>query len=171
MGAFSSSQMTVYALQPGRGFQQAAAVRGEQFDGFPVRDGWSVYRQFAPAVHQTGRAHRLRRGREMSEVGGIHRAQFPGAVHSLLQSSLRLRDRRDQGQISPPGLAVARGQRDARLDRVLRKRTRSPANRRLANHLLRERDAVFPFLYGPGLEATNWRAEPAIRPMLLTRKL
>jgi hypothetical protein len=92
-------------------------------------------------------------------------------VHSLLQSSLRLRDRRDQGQISPPGLAVARGQRDARLDRVLRKRTRSPANRRLANHLLRERDAVFPFLYGPGLEATNWRAEPAIRPMLVTRKV
>jgi transposase len=171
MWAFSSSQMTVYAIQPGRGFQQAAAVLGEQFDGFLVRDGWSVYRQFAQAVHQTCLAHLLRRCREMIEVGGIHRAQFPGAVHSVLQSSLRLRDRRDQGQISPQGLAVARGQLEARLDRVLRKRTRSPANRRLANHLVRERDAVFPFLYCPGLEATNWRAEQAIRPMVVTRKV
>ena len=171
MWAFSSSQMTVYAIQPGRGFQQAAAVLGEQFDGFLVRDGWSVYRQFAQAVHQTCLAHLLRRCREMIEVGGIHRAQFPGAVHSVLQSSLRLRNRRDQGQISPPGLAVARGQLEARLDRVLRKRTRSPANRRLANHLVRERDAVFTFLYCPGLEATNWRAEQAIRPMVVTRKV
>ncbi len=153
--------MTVYAIQPGRGFQQAAAVLGEGFDGFLVRDGWGVYRQFGKAVHQTCLAHLLRRCREMIEVGGIHRAQFPGAVHSVLQSSLRLRNRRDQGQISAHGLAVARGQLEARLDRVLRKRTRSPANRRLANHLVRERDAVFTFLYCPGLEATNWRAEQA----------
>jgi transposase len=171
MWAFSSPRMTVYAIQPGRGFQQAAAVLGEKFDGFLVRDGWSVYRQFAQAVHQTCLAHLLRRCREMIEGGGTHRAQFPGAVHAVLQSSLRLRNRRDQGPISPQGLAVARGQLEARLDRVLRKRTRSPANRRLANHLVRERDAVFTFLYCPGLEATNWRAEQAIRPMVVTRKV
>ena len=97
--------------------------------------------------------------------------QFPRAVQILLQSSLDLRDRRDREQISPHGLAVARGQLEARLDRVLEKRTRSPANRRLANHLWRERDAVFTFLYCPGLEATNWRAEQAIRPMVVTRKV
>src|SRR5438876_9848770 len=27
------------------------------------------------------------------------------------------------------------------------------------------------FLYRPGLEATNWRAEQAIRPMVVTRKV
>src|ERR1019366_1624679 len=48
---------------------------------------------------------------------------------------------------------------------------RSVENQRLAHHLLRERDAVFPFLYCPGLEATNWRAEQAIRPMVVTRKV
>ena len=60
---------------------------------------------------------------------------------------------------------------EARLDRVLQRRTRSPANRRLRNHLWREREAVFTFLYCPGLEATNWRAEQAIRPMVVTRKV
>ena len=171
MWAFSSPAMTVYAIQPGRGFEQAAAVLGEGFAGFLVRDGWSVYRQFGQALHQTCLAHLLRRCREMVQVAGVRGAQFPRAVQTLLQSSLDLRDRRDQGQISPHGLAVARGQLEARLDRVLEKRTRSPANRRLANHLVREREAVFTFLYCPGLEATNWRAEQAIRPMVVTRKV
>jgi transposase len=42
-----------------------------------------------------------------------------------------------------------------------------PASR----HLLRERDALFTFLNCPGLEATNWRAEQAIRPMVVARKV
>jgi transposase len=171
MWACSSPEMTVYAIQPGRGFQQAAAVLGEGFEGFLVRDGWSVYRQFTQALHQTCLAHLLRRCREMIQVRGGRGAQFPRAVQTLLQSGLHLRDRRDQGRISPQGLAVARGQLEARLDRVLQRRTRSPANRRLANHLWREREAVFTFLYCPGLEATNWRAEQAIRPMVVTRKV
>jgi hypothetical protein len=48
---------------------------------------------------------------------------------------------------------------------------RSAQNRRLANHLLRERDALFTLLRCPGLEATNWRAEQEIRPMVVTRKV
>jgi len=171
MWAFSSSQMTVYAIQPGRGFEQAAAILGEGFEGFLVRDGWSAYRQFGKAVHQTCLAHLLRRCREMREVAGRRGALFPGAIQTLLQSANALRDRRDREQISVHGLAVARGQLETRLDRVLEKRARSPANRRLANHLVREREAVFTFLYCPGLEATNWRAEQAIRPMVVTRKV
>lgn len=169
--AFSSPEMTVYAIQPGRGFAQAAAVLGEGFEGFLVRDGWSVYRQFGKAVHQTCLAHLLRRCRERIEVAGVGGAQFPRAIQTLLQSSLDLRDRRDREQISVHGLAVARGKLEARLDRVLQRRTRSPANRRLRNHLWREREAMFTFLYCPGLEATNWRAEQAIRPMVVTRKV
>jgi len=68
-------------------------------------------------------------------------------------------------------LAVACGQLEARMDRVLQRHYRTPANRRLANHLIRERDAMFTFLYCPGLEATNYRAEQAIRPMVVTRKV
>ena len=169
--ACSSPALTVYAIQPGRGFEQAAAILGEGFDGFLVRDGWGVYRQFGKAVHQTCLAHLLRRCRERIEVGGTGGAPFPRAIQTLLQSSLDLRDRRDREQISSHGLAVARGQLEARLDRVLQRRTRSPANRRLRNHLEREREAVFTFLYCPGLEATNWRAEQALRPMVVTRKV
>lgn len=171
MWVFSSAQMTVYAIQPGRGYEQATAVLGQDFQGFLVRDGWSIYRRFVHAFHQTCLAHLLRRCREMTLIAGQRRAKFPRRIRSILQAALALRDRRDHGHISERGLEVARGKLEARLDRALYRRPRSPDNRRLADHLLRERDAIFTFLYCPGLEATNWRAEQAIRPMVVARKV
>jgi transposase len=171
MWAFSSPQVTVYAIQPGRGFEEAAAVLGVDFAGFLVRDGGSVYRQFSRAMHQSCLAHLLRRCREMTLVAGAGGAELPRTVQAILQRALQLRERRDQGQIGERGVAVARGRLEAQLDRTLQRRFRSPQNRRLANHLLRERDALFTFLNCPGLEATNWRAEQAIRPMVVTRKV
>jgi len=171
MWAFSTPQVTVYSIQPGRGFEQAAMVLGADFAGFLVRDGWSIYRQFIQAVHQTCLAHLLRRCREMILVAGRGEAEFPRTVQTILQQALQLRDRRQQRKISEHGVAVARGRLEVRMDRTLERRYRSPQNRRLANHLIRERDALFTFLSCPGLEATNWRAEQAIRPMVVTRKV
>jgi transposase len=123
-----------------------------------VRDGWIVYRGFSQAIHQTCVAHLLRRCREMLALARPGAAAFPRTVKGILQAGLQLRDRRDQNQISEPGLAIARGKLEARLDRELKRSYRSPQNQRLANHLRRERDAMFTFLYCPGLEATNYRS-------------
>ena len=171
MWAFSSDRLTVYSIQPGRGYEQAVAVLGADFAGFLVRDGWGVYRQFTGAVHQSCLAHLLRRCREMIAVGRGAIAHFPLAVHKVLQAALGLRARRDQGRIGSHGLAVACGRLEARMDRLLSVPRRAAQNQRLARHLARERDALFTFLYCPGLEATNWRAEQAIRPMVVTRKV
>jgi transposase len=171
MWAFSSDQVTVYSIQPGRGYDQAAAILGADFDGFLVRDGWAVYRRFTQAAHQTCVAHLLRRCREMMEVARPGAAEFPRTVKEILQDSLQLRDRRDLKQIDEPELAMACDQLEERLNSALNRNYRSAANRRLSNHLLRERDAIFTFLYCPGLEATNYRAEQAIRPMVVTRKV
>lgn len=169
--AYATPELTVYAIQPGRGFEQAAAVLGEDFAGKLVRDGWIVYLQFDQALHQTCLTHLLRRSREMIEVATPARARFPQAVKEILQAALALRDRRDRGQISPHGLAVARGRLEAQMDRALECSYRSPANERFANHLYRERNYIFTFLYYPGLDAANWRAEQAIRPAVVARKV
>jgi transposase len=171
MWVFSTPQVTVYAIQPGRGFEQAARILGADFAGFLVRDGWAVYRRFVHALHQSCLAHLLRRCREMMLVGGNRGMEFPRQIQAILQKALQLRDRRQQKQISDHGVAVARGRLEARLDQSLQRCYRSSQNRRLANHLLRERDALFTFLNCPGLEATNWRAEQAIRPMVVARKV
>ena len=107
----------------------------------------------------------------MLEVARPGAAELPRTVKEILQASLQLRDRRDQNQSSERGLAIACGQLEARLDRALHRSYRSPTNQRFANHLRRERESMFTFLYCPGLKATNYRAEPAIRPMAVTRKV
>lgn len=66
---------------------------------------------------------------------------------------------------------MARGRIEAQMDRALTRNQSSPENQRLANHLRREQEWLFPFLHCEGLEATNWRAEQAIRPLVVTRKV
>ena len=43
-------------------------------------------------------------------------------------------------------------------------------NRKLQAHLTRERQAIFSFLASPGVPATNWMAEQAVRPAVVNRK-
>jgi len=169
--AFATPELTVYSIQPGRGFQQAAAVLGRGFAAQLVRDGWIVYLCFTQAVHQTCLSHLITRSREMIAVSTPAAARFPQAVKTVLQAALDLRDRRDGGDISPHGLTVARGRLEAELDRLLAGSYRSPANERFASHLYRERNCIFTFLYYPGLDAANWRGEQAIRPAVVTRKV
>jgi len=59
---------------------------------------------------------------------------------------------------------------EAAVDRLMAGATRYPPNRRLLDHLAREREHLFTFL-GVGVHATNWRAEQAIRPAVVTRKV
>ncbi|MDH5289594.1 MAG: transposase [Acidimicrobiia bacterium] len=43
--------------------------------------------------------------------------------------------------------------------------------RKLVNHLINEAPALFTYLAQPDVEATNWRAEQAIRPAVVNRKV
>lgn len=168
---FTTARVTIYAIQPGRGFDDAAQILGADFAGTLVRDGWGPYRRFQHALHQTCLGHLLRRCHENLEtaVGGT--ARFPQAVKALLQDALALRDRHARDEISPHGLAVARGRLEARCDRLLAWKPTDEDNRKLAAHLVREGDALFTFLYRPAVPATNWAGEQAIRPAVVIRKV
>ena len=167
--AFATPDTTVYRIQAGRGFEEAAAVLGADFAGVLVRDGWAPYRQFTAAVHQTCLAHLLRRCRL---VAADHpRTTFATDVQTILQQALTARDRHQTGAISAHGLAVARGQLITRLADRLARSSRVPDVRRFAAHLDREFPAIWSFLFDPTIDATNWRAEQAIRPVVVTRKV
>jgi transposase len=91
---------------------------------------------------------------------------------AILQAALATRDRYQAGSVTDHGLAVARGHYIERLG-VLLQRTpsRRLAVRRFQQHLIVEFDAIFSFLFDPTLDATNWRAEHALRPAVVTRKM
>jgi hypothetical protein len=91
MWAFCSEGLTVYSIQPGRGYEQAVAILGTDFGGFLVRDGWIVYQRFLRAFYQTCLAHLLRRCQEMLEVARPGAAALPRTVKGILQAGLQLR--------------------------------------------------------------------------------
>jgi transposase len=162
---------TVYAILPGRGLAQAASVIGLAYAGVLQHDGWHSYRYFTAAAHQTCLAHLLRRCRTRLLDHPGHR--FVTTVKQVLQAALATRDGYLAGTISPHGLAIARGQYAERLGRLLEHPGR--AGRPIAlfqQHLITEFAGLFSFLYDPArLDATNWRAEQALRPAVVTRKM
>jgi transposase len=168
--AWVTRDTTVYAILPGRGLAQAASVIGLDYPGVLVRDGWHSYRYFTAAAHQTCLAHLLRRCRALLLDYPGH--PFVTAVKQTLQAALRTRDAYRAGQVSAQGLAVARGQYLTRLRRLVA-RPRSPRRpiRLFHQHLVIECAAIFSFLFDPTLDATNWRAEHALRPAVVTRKM
>jgi len=166
-----SAQVTVYAILPGRGYEQSEVILGAHYQGFLVHDGWAPYYRFVEAFHQSCLRHLLVRCQEMVRIASPAAAAFPMAVQDLFQASLQLRDRYQQGEISAHGLRSAAGRLEAQLDRLLDKSYRNLANRRLAKHLEHERPYLFTFLNCPGLDATNHEAERAVRWMVIARKV
>jgi transposase len=95
---------------------------------------------------------------------------FVTVVKAILQAALATRDRYHAGGLSDHGLA--RGHYVERLGQLLqRPPSRHLAIRRFQQHLIVEFDAIFSFLFDPTLDATNWRAEQALRPAVVTRKM
>ncbi|HEX2311388.1 MAG TPA: IS66 family transposase, partial [Vicinamibacterales bacterium] len=165
-----TAETTVYAILPGRGLAQAASVIGHDYPGVVQRDGWHSYRYLTAAAHQTCLAHLLRRCRALLLDVPDH--PFVTAVKAILQAALATRDAVQAGTVSVHGLAVARGHYLARLGRLLERRPARDRRIRLFHqHLVVEFEAIFSFLFEPTLDATNWRAEHALRPAVVTRKM
>ena len=169
--AVVTEQVTFCEILPGRGFAQAAAILGAEYAGWLIHDGWRVYYKFLKAAHQSCVAHLIRRCRDLAAVATPSAARFPLAVQQLFEEGLALRDRYLSQTISLPGLWTATGRLEAKLDRLLARAYKEPANRRLAKHLRHERPYLFTFLYCPGLvDATNNLAERVMRKLVVIRK-
>jgi transposase len=170
--------VTVYLIA-GRGYEDAKQILGEDFSGVLERDGWAPYRSFKQARHQTCYAHLLKRSGELIEDSVAGQARVPHAVRRLLKDALKLRDQRDRPTGDPGadddvidaqefGLRVQELER--RTDQLLEINPTHEPNRRLLAHLRTERQHMFTFLTEPRVQATNWRAEQALRPAIVNRK-
>jgi len=169
--AVTTLTATVYLIERGRGFPEAAKILGETFSGVIGADGWAPYRRFTNAERQLCLAHLLRRCKELLEVPPTEEcADYIGEIKSVLQQALAVRNRRDQERISEHGLRVSRGRLEAKLDRLLDEPDLHDESIRFAMHLLNNRDAILLFLRRPDVDATNFRAEQAIRPAVINRK-
>lgn len=166
---FATPSTTVYFITTGRGFADASIVLSADYAGTLVRDGWVAYREYDRARHQSCLGHLLNRC-ETLRTDHPH-STFAPAVQAILQAGLAARDRWRAGRISDHGAAVIRGQLVHQLDLVLDAPGPLADMRRFARHLDREFPHLFTFLTDLDIDATNYRAEQAIRPSVAIRKV
>jgi len=84
---------------------------------------------------------------------------------------LDIRDRRDAGRITAIAAAHRADDLQSRILKRIDPIKTHPANERLASHLRRNQDHLLTFLKVKGVDATNWRAEQALRPAVVNRKV
>jgi transposase len=135
------------------------------YDGVIIRDGWAPYRKFEKATHQTCLAHLLRRSHEMiADLPKSYR-HVPEKVKAILTEAL------DARQLEGTELAEVIADLEERVEMLPDDAHPNDENRKLVKHLWAERTALFSFLKHEGVDATNWRAEQAIRPAVVNRKV
>jgi len=168
----ATREVSVYSVQAGRGFAQAAALIGADYAGTMHHDGAKAYDPFVHADHQACLAHPIRRCREMIEAAPNARAaRFAAEVQTLLHQAIEMRQRYERGEISLSGMrGIATRLANDPLDRLLCLPQRSATNLRLSNHLAKLSPYLFTFLRNPEVESTNNRAERELRPAVVNRK-
>ncbi|MGH8883681.1 MAG: IS66 family transposase [Egibacteraceae bacterium] len=154
-----------------RGWDQAEQILGEDFAGVIERDGWAAYRRFAEATHRTCCAHLLRRCHDMTADAADGHTRVPATARQIPKDALALRDARDAGRVDPQTPAAQVPQLGDRLDLLLAADATccEPCSQTRQAPACRARRAAH-FLVVPGVQATNWRAEQGIRPIVVNRR-
>jgi transposase len=154
-----------------RGIATSMVLIGKEYAGKLIHDAWASYNQFARALHQTCVTHLLRRCKEILETAARGAVIFPRQVKALLQESLAIRDQRDEQAITLADAQAKADDLDARMDKLLHYIKTNAVNERFAKHLAKHRREIFTFLRHEGIDATNHKAEQAIRPAVVNRKV
>jgi transposase len=168
--AFVSETATCYEIGDRSG-EVAERLLGQDWSGTLVHDGWSAYDRLARAFHQQCIGHLQRRCRNLLETSSRGAVRFPRAVLALVDRAFALRrawrGRRLSGEeLARRGLALA-----CELEHLSSGKFTNKENRRLAKHINKHAMHWFWFLIDPSIDATNWRAEQAIRPAVVNRKV
>jgi transposase len=160
-----------YLVAGQRGFEASALLIGADYAGKLVHDGYASYDRFWRALHQTCLNHLLRRCKELLETATRGAVVFPRKVKALLGEALETRDLRERRRITAAAARSKADELQTRMTKLTRPLKINAANERLAAHLHRHCGQLFTFLRHKRIDATNYRAEQAIRPAVVNRKV
>jgi transposase len=168
---FVTEHAVAYLVARERGLVASSRIIPEDYDGVMIHDGLKSYERFFQAIHQTCNSHLLRRCHELLEVATGGAVIFPRRVKEILQEGLEVRDRRDAGEISAKTAARKADILQARMAELTEPVKTNPANERFAAHLFRQQRHLFTYLRIAGIDATNYRAEQALKMPIVNRKV
>lgn len=168
---FVGQRSTCYVIDPTRSGQPAERLLGRDWAGTLIHDGWSVYDRFTAAAHQQCLAHLARRCRNLLATTRGPAARLPQGVLNLIEQAYAARRLWRGHRVNGDDLAEAGLGLSCQLDDLAAGKFRSAANQRLAAHLRAHSLSWFWFLIDPTSDSTNYRAEQALRPAVVNRKV
>ena len=170
--AWVGDRATAYAIDPQRSADVLERVIGRDWSGVLSHDGFASYDRFeggdppavrgpraAPRPGPAGGGHA--RGRAVPAAGdrAVHRGD-------PLAERVRAAGRGPDDQLDAQRVAF-----DDRLLALVRRPRAVPEYATLAKHLWNHFEQWFAFVFDPRIEPTNWKAEQAIRPAVVNRKV
>ena len=163
--AFTTGGKTLVAVRKSRGKKVLEEVLGEGFDGVIVCDGWRAYPSYTGRIQRCW-AHLLREAEHLAERVG-EAGPLSEALHGLYAGLRRWAVDRP-----PPGEAERlAGEAKALMMEWAGRSYESAEVRRFAAKMRNGIDHWFTFLVVPDVEATNNRAERALREHVVQRKI
>jgi len=163
---FTTAQWTLYVVDKSRGSEVVERILGSKFLGTLISDCLAAYDPIQCRKHKCY-AHHLKAIKELTPDVGSD-SLLP-KIRLLLQTAIVWKDHK-------PNLSRKRYFEGCRrletsMDQTLASVDVVSEDQRIANRLLKRRPHLFTFLYYDEVEATNNRAERALRPAVIARKL
>lgn len=165
---FTNPDLTVYKAAPTRGAAVPRAMLGENFEGTVIADFYSAYNAL-PGKAQKCLVHFFRELKACAARGSPAFLVFRDRVTKILKQAIALRSRR--GTMSETAFTRRVSKIRRRLGECRRGSSTDADVERLKNRMSRFRDEMITFLVEPGVEPDNNRAERAIRPGVVARKI
>lgn len=172
--AFDSERRTVYQIRRRHGNEQVREVVPGDYPGVLVTDRFSSYEAEELRAVQQHKclAHLLRNIQDVLESKSGRAKTFGWQLQDLLRQALQLWHKQRAGPLADYAAQVE--ELEELLTYLLRpRRLRDPDNQRLLEGIgwQHDRGRVLTFLRNPAVEPTNNRAERALRPAVIARKV
>jgi hypothetical protein len=174
--AFTTEETTVFQIRARHRNEEVREVLPSDYAGVLVSDRARSYDAAAlQGVKQQKCLAHVQRSLSLALEGQWGRARcFPLHLQALLSEAMTLHRQFQAGELLLEPFAAARARLQAGLTEHLRERPlRNPTHQKLLNELgwHHDRGNLLRFLYEPGVEPTNNRAERALRPAVIARKV
>ena len=169
---FTSETITVYSVEGSRGHEVVLSVLGKEFTGTLICDCFAAYdaQALSEWLQQKCLGHLLKDFSALAKEKTGVAQRFAIEVAAVLREAIALK--REKPSLPAPEYLVQVAALQRRLDTLIdqRRRFRDADNLRLANRLRKQRSRLLTFLTHDGVDATNNRAERALRPAVIVRK-
>jgi hypothetical protein len=169
--AFTDPTFTLYHIDESRGGKVPLKLLGKAFGGVVVSDFYSAYNQLE-APKQRCLVHLLREVKETGEANNtFQKTSFAKKLRRWCKDALCLKDQCRDKKVNKTEYKRKTARLETRLAALAETVDPDPDAQRLTKRLQRHQSELTRFLHEPKLEGTNNRAERALRPAVVFRKI